>query len=157
MKCETRADSRPVNLGWMCMMLLGIGALASLSGCVIVVRQPGVAYYPPPAPPPAQEPVPAPAAAPAADADMEQLVAPIALYPDPLLAVVLPASTYPDQIQAAAQWLSYNPTPDNFQIDQQPWDPSVKALVHYPAVLNYMNNDIDWTRSLGSAPAPFSW
>ena len=148
MKREERVDSRAVNLGWMCAMLLGIGALASLGGCVIEVGQPGVAYYPPPAPP-AQEPAPAPAA----DADMEQLVAPIALYPDPLLAVVLPASTYPDQIQAAAQWLSYNPSPDNYQIDQQPWDPSVKALVHYPSVLNYMNNDIDWTRSLGSAVA----
>jgi hypothetical protein len=152
MNREKRVHSRHVNLGWLCVMLLGIGALASLGGCVVVVRQPGVAYYPPPAPPP-QQPAPAPAPAPAADAGMEQLVAPIALYPDPLLAVVLPASTYPDQIQAAAQWLSYNPSPDNFRIDQQPWDPSVKALVHYPSVLTYMNNDIDWTRSLGSAVA----
>jgi hypothetical protein len=143
-----------------CAVLLGTVALAGLGGCVIQVRPDGIiALGPEPAPavvyqqaPPVEE-VPAPAQPGAADADMEQLVAPIALYPDPLLGVVLPASTYPDQIQAAAQWLSYNPSPDNYQIDQQPWDPSVKALVHYPSVLTYMNNDIDWTRSLGSAVA----
>ncbi len=86
-----------------------------------------------------------------ADAALQQLVAPIALYPDPLLAVLLPASTYPDQIQQAAYWAQMNQGAPDAVIAQQPWDPSVQALVHYPSVLQYMNGDMQWTTSLGSA------
>jgi hypothetical protein len=84
-------------------------------------------------------------------ADMEQLVAPIALYPDPLLAQVLPASTYPLEIQSAANWLQANPSPSEQAIDAQALEPSIKALLHYPAVLQMMNAQIDWTQQLGIA------
>jgi hypothetical protein len=84
-------------------------------------------------------------------AGLHALVAPIALYPDPLLAVLLPASTYPGQVAQAGQWLQANPSPSNVLIDTQPWDPSVKALLHYPTILTQMNSDPRWTESLGSA------
>jgi Protein of unknown function (DUF3300) len=82
---------------------------------------------------------------------LQQLVAPISLYPDPLLAQVLTAATYPNQIQQSDQWLRANPSPPETIIDMQPWDSSIKALVHYPSVLDYMSNNIGWTRSLGAA------
>jgi hypothetical protein len=78
---------------------------------------------------------------------MDNLLAPIALYPDPLLAQVLVASTFVDQVTDAAQWLQANNDPN--MIDMQPWDVSVKAVAHYPAVLFMMNDKIDWTTSLG--------
>lgn len=109
------------------------------------------AYYPPPAaeyPPPA--PAPAVVESPAA-AELHPLVAPIALYPDPLIAVVLPGATYPQQLQDANAWLASYPQPPQGAIDAQPWDPSVKALVHYPTVLAQLTRDMPWTQSLGSA------
>jgi uncharacterized membrane protein YgcG len=83
--------------------------------------------------------------------DLEPLVAPIALYPDPLLGVLLPACTYPQQITQAAEWLANNPNPADAMIDAQPWEPAVKALVRYPTVLTQLNSDAQWTQSLGSA------
>lgn len=82
---------------------------------------------------------------------IDQMTGPIALYPDPLLAELLPASTYPQQIQQAAQWLAYNPAPSDILINMQPWDASVKALLHYPSVLAYMNANLSWTEALGVA------
>lgn len=112
---------------------------------------PAPAYYPPPetvAPAPA--PVPAVTESPAA-AQLQPLVAPIALYADPLVAEILPASTYPQQIQDANGWLAANPNPPQYAIDAQPWAPPVKALVHYPTVLSQLARDTQWTESLGSA------
>jgi hypothetical protein len=103
-----------------------------------------------PAPPVVVE-TSAPAPVTAEVADLQPLVAPIALYPDPLLSIVLPAATYPSQVCQAAQWLAGNPSPSEALIDAQAWEPSVKALVHYPRVLNQMNGDPKWTESLGSA------
>ncbi|MBZ5553757.1 MAG: DUF3300 domain-containing protein [Acidobacteriia bacterium] len=80
---------------------------------------------------------------------LDNLVAPIALYPDPLLAQVLLASTFVDQISDAAQWVGSNNDPN--YIDSQPWDVSVKAVAHYPSVLYMMRDRIDWTTSLGQA------
>ncbi|HEX4054936.1 MAG TPA: DUF3300 domain-containing protein [Tepidisphaeraceae bacterium] len=140
--------------------LLAVVALIGFSGCVPVVffGPPAPVYYGPPvyvpppqpyyAPPPEAEAPPAPESS---DTDLQQLVAPIALYPDPILADILPASTFPDQIQAAAQWMQENPSPSDDAIAAQPWDPSVQALVHYPTVLTYMSGEIAWTQSLGSA------
>jgi hypothetical protein len=80
---------------------------------------------------------------------LDNLLAPIALYPDPLLAQVLPASTFVDQIDEAGRWLrAYN---DPNGIDDMPWDVSVKAVAHYPSVLYMMSDKIDWTTSLGQA------
>ena len=80
---------------------------------------------------------------------LDNLLAPIALYPDPLLAQVLPAATFVDQVDEAARWMrAYNNTN---AIDDQPWDVSVKAVAHYPSVLYMMSDQIDWTISLGQA------
>ncbi len=87
----------------------------------------------------------------AANVQLDQLVAPIALYPDPLLAQLLPASTYAEQVQEAGQWLQANPNPTEDAIEAQPWSPNVKALVHYPAALQTLDKDPQWAQSLGSA------
>ena len=84
-----------------------------------------------------------------APVQLDQLVAPIALYPDPLLAVILPASTVPSDIALAAQYAEANGDPAG--IDAQAWDQSVKALAHYPDVLKWMNDNADWTSALGAA------
>ncbi|HXE51515.1 MAG TPA: DUF3300 domain-containing protein, partial [Tepidisphaeraceae bacterium] len=101
------------------------------------------------APPPASAaPVPVESAA---AAQLHPLVAPIALYPDPLVAIVLPASTYSQQVQDANAFLAARPLPPQPEIDAQPWDPAVKALVHYPTVLAQLARDPSWTQSLGAA------
>jgi hypothetical protein len=80
---------------------------------------------------------------------LDNLLAPIALYPDPLLAQVLTAATFPDQIDEAARFVRANSDPN--YIDSQPWDVSVQAVAHYPEVLYKMANDLDWTTALGQA------
>ena len=80
---------------------------------------------------------------------LENLLAPVALYPDPLLAQILVAATFADQIDDAARWMrSYN---DPYGVDARPWDVSVKAIAHYPKVLFMMADRIDWTTALGQA------
>ncbi|GEM_PF-285077 len=80
---------------------------------------------------------------------LENLVAPIALYPDPLLAQVLLAATFPDQIDEASRTVrAYGA---GYAVDSAPWDVSVKAVAHYPTVLSMMADKIDWTTSLGQA------
>jgi len=80
---------------------------------------------------------------------LDNLLAPIALYPDPLLAQILPAATFPDQIDDAARFCRGGGNPDD--IDTQPWDVSVKAVAHYPTVLYVMADSLDWTTALGQA------
>lgn len=80
--------------------------------------------------------------------ELDDLLAPIALYPDPLIAQVLPASTFIDQIDEAARYVKERGTA---YIDDQYWDVSVKALAHYPDVLFMMDQKYDWTVSLGQA------
>lgn len=81
--------------------------------------------------------------------ELDDLLAPIALYPDPLLAQILPAATFIDQIDEAARFVrQYGKTA---RIDDQPWDVSVKAMAHYPDVLFMMDQKNDWTVSLGQA------
>jgi hypothetical protein len=86
---------------------------------------------------------------------ISNLVAPIALYPDPLLTQVLVASTYPLEVVEAEQWLQQNRSLTGAQLmdaaKQQNWDPSVQALVAFPDVLNRLNSDIQWTTALGNA------
>ncbi len=79
---------------------------------------------------------------------LDNLLAPIALYPDPLLAQVLPAATFVDQVQQAAGWVQSN---GENGIDGQYWDVSVKAVAHYPMVIQMMATRIDWTTSVGQA------
>jgi hypothetical protein len=86
---------------------------------------------------------------------LDNLVAPVALYPDPLLGQVLAASTYPLEITEAQQWLQHNRNLQGAQLldaaKQQNWDPSVQALVAFPDALNLLANDIRWTTDLGNA------
>jgi hypothetical protein len=88
---------------------------------------------------------------------LDRLVSPVALYPDPLLAQVLAAATFPDEIPDAARWadqhhhLSGDQLAQQINYDQLPWDPSVQALLPFPAVLNTMASDMDWTNDLGNA------
>jgi hypothetical protein len=118
------------------------------------VYEPQPAYAPPPptyTAAPEQAPAPAPVAESPAAESLQPLVAPIALYSDPLIAIILPGSTYPQQLQEANGWLASYPQPPQGAIDAQPWAPSVKALVHYPTVLSQLTSDMQWTDSLGSA------
>jgi hypothetical protein len=86
---------------------------------------------------------------------LERLVAPIALYPDALVAQILAASTYPTQITDAEGWLQIHPglSSDDLgkQVDKQEWEPSVKALVQYPSVLANLSKNLGWTSELGDA------
>ncbi len=82
---------------------------------------------------------------------LDNLLAPIALYPDPLLAQVLVAATFPDQIDDAARFVRADPNPGD--VDGQWWDVSVKAVAHYPTVVAMMADKLDWTTALGQAYA----
>ncbi|MGH8432893.1 MAG: DUF3300 domain-containing protein [Pseudomonas sp.] len=112
-----------------------------------------------PTPAPAAVP-PAAAAAPAKDAvfnqeQLDQMLAPIALYPDPLLAQVLMAATYPGNVAEAAAWSRAHPDAKGDdavkQVATQPWDPSVQSLVAFPQVLELLGQDAAWTQRLGDA------
>lgn len=81
--------------------------------------------------------------------ELEQLLGPIALYPDPLISELLPASTQPAQIVQAERYLAGGGDPN--AIDFQPWDSSVKALAHYAEVLKWMDDNLNWTAELGQA------
>jgi uncharacterized protein DUF3300 len=113
------------------------------------------------APPSPQDQQPAPPAGQAAayaqqtPEQLQQLVAPIALYPDSLVAQILAASTFPEQVVEADRWVQANPDLKGDAlgqaVDQQPWDPSVKALTGFPSVLGNMDKNLSWTSSLGDA------
>ncbi|MFI5095627.1 MAG: DUF3300 domain-containing protein [Candidatus Acidiferrales bacterium] len=86
---------------------------------------------------------------------IQQLVAPIALYPDSLVAQILAASTFPEQVVEADRWVQAHPDLKGEAlgqaVDQQPWDPSVKAITAFPSVLGNMDKNLSWTSSLGDA------
>jgi len=104
------------------------------------------APQPPPAPPPDQALTPD---------QLDDLVAPIALYPDPLVSQVLVACTYPLEVVQAYQWLQRNPGLTGAAltqaVQQQGWDPSIQALVVFPDVIKRLNDDVTWTTNLGNA------
>jgi hypothetical protein len=132
---------------------------AILAVAVALLSQPVAAQQPYPGQPPyPQQPPPYYGQAPVFYPDqLDSLVGRIALYPDPLLAHVLTASTYPDQIQPAAEWadahryLSGDALARAIYDDHLPWDPSVLAIVPFPGVLDMMARDPGWTQQLGSA------
>jgi hypothetical protein len=107
------------------------------------------------APAQATQAAPAPPYTQSTPEQLQQLVAPIALYPDSLVAQVLAASTFPEQIVEADRWVQANPDLKGDAlgqaVDQQPWDPSVKALTAFPSVLGNMDKNLSWTSSLGDA------
>ncbi|MBK7414760.1 MAG: DUF3300 domain-containing protein, partial [Dechloromonas sp.] len=88
--------------------------------------------------------------------ELDQLMAPIALYPDALLALgILMAATYPLEVVEAARWVKANPKVTGKALEdamaKQSWDPSVKSLTSVPQVLAQMNDKLDWTQKLGDA------
>jgi hypothetical protein len=127
----------------------------ALLGCLILllVAPPGALAQVPPPPPPPSAGAPAPPTFGAEELD--QLLAPIALYPDALLAQILMAATYPLEVVVAARWVQANPNVQGPQLEaamqQQPWDPSVKSLTAFPQVLAMMNARLDWTQKVGDA------
>jgi hypothetical protein len=82
-------------------------------------------------------------------AELDQMLGPIALYPDPLIAEILSASTLPSQIVMADRYIGDGGDPN--QIDQQPLDPSVQALAHYPNVLKWLDDNLQWATQMGQA------
>jgi hypothetical protein len=93
--------------------------------------------------------------APLSAEELQKITAPIALYPDSLVAQVLGASTFPDQVEFAANWLHQNSSLTGKTlmqaVDQQTWDPSVKALTQFPSVLEDLSKNLAWTSALGEA------
>lgn len=127
------SNSRPhVPFGARALVPAAAAAVLLLTVCA------PVAYMQEP-PPPAQQ----------ADADpLDQLLAPVALYPDPLLSILLPAATFPSDIAAAGDYLRNGGDPGG--VDAQPWDPSVRSLAHYPSVVTWMAENGAWTQSVGA-------
>jgi len=135
-----------------------LGILLSVAIVFAATPQSFAAYQPQEAP--AQTPAPAPGTPAPAYAQqtpeqLQQLVAPIALYPDSLVAQVLAASTFPEQVVEADRFVQSNPNLKGEDlgktVDRQPWDPSVKALTAFPSVLGNMDKNLSWTSSLGDA------
>ena len=93
--------------------------------------------------------------APFTEAELDQMLAPVALYPDTVLSHVLIAATYPLEVVQAARWSRHNPSLRGEEavaaVDHKDWDPSVKALVAFPELVARMDEDLDWTQRLGDA------
>ena len=138
---------------WMCALLgmLHVSIPARSQGADTNTQAPGTA----PAQPPSSAPSPAPDQPALKPAELDALVAPIALYPDPLLANVLMASTYPLEVVRAERWVNQNKNLKGDALkaaaEKQAWDASVKALVATPSVLQLMSERLDWTQKLGEA------
>ena len=119
-----------------------------LISCLAITGQQGLNSQPGAAEPPV------PQATEETPAQLEQLVAPIALYPDSLVAQILSASTYPDEVLNAANWMDQQHLSGQAladAVDKQLWDPSVKALTQFPSVLANMKQNLAWTSELGDA------
>jgi Protein of unknown function (DUF3300) len=143
----------------------GASQAASTPRTIIAAPPPaaaaGAGIQAPPAAPAPRTIIPAPppdgAAAPdaLAPAELEALVAPIALYPDPLLGQVLVAATYPLEVVQAQQWIAQQPDLKGDALleaaQKQPWDPSVQALVAFPDLIKRLSENIGWTTDLGNA------
>ena len=99
--------------------------------------------------------VPGPPPGAASAEELQELVSPIAIYPDLLIAQILVASTYPNQIVDSHAWLKQNSNLSGDQladaVNAQPWDPSIKSLTQFPSVLQTMNDSLAWTSALGEA------
>jgi hypothetical protein len=132
-------------------MRIGESLVAIL--CVLALAPGDTAVY---AQPTALQSAPTDQTAPTIPADqLDSLVAPIALYPDPLLSQVLVASTYPLEIIQLQQWLQKNPglTGDALTnaVQKQDWDPSIQAMSVFPDLVKRLSDDIKWTTDLGNA------
>jgi hypothetical protein len=132
--------------------------LVAASAMSVLAQAPLPPLQPPPPPTGAQAALPVPQAPPAyPPMELDRIVTPIALYPDPLLAQVLAAATYSDQIPEAARWADEHHTltgpalANAIADDRLTWDPSVQALLPFPSVLDMMASAMPWTQELGNA------
>jgi hypothetical protein len=132
---------------WIGSLNLHVTLLALLVGAGAVLSSAGLAAAQEAAP---EEAAAAPEAELLSAEEIRELVAPVALYPDELLAVVLPATTNPLQIVQAQRYLDKRQTDQSLKPDQA-WDPSILALLNYPDVVAKMNDDLEWTENLGTA------
>ncbi len=132
--------------------------LSPVLASLLIIATPALNGYAQPAAPQqanakVEGPGPAPGAA--SPEQLQELVSPIALYPDLLVGRILAASTYPDQVVAAHEWLEQNPKlpPDELaaEVNAQAWDPSIKSLCQFPQVLKTMKDSLAWTSALGEA------
>jgi hypothetical protein len=98
---------------------------------------------------PAQGPADSPPTPRRTAAELDELLGPIALYPDALIAIILPASTYPSDIVLAARYLAAGGNPA--RVEEKSWDSSVKALTRYPDTLRWLDENLDWTDQVGDA------
>ena len=125
--------------------------IAVFLSCCLVLLGAGDGFASP------QTPPAPPQAAQQSPEQLQQLVAPIALYPDGLIAQILPAATYPAEVVEAQKWMAQHKdlTGEALakEVDKQSWDPSVKALTQFPAVLGNMNQNLAWTSELGDVYA----
>lgn len=118
----------------LCVLLLALGFAASI--------QPAAAEE--------DNATPAQAPAPLLSSDqLRELLGPIALYPDPLISLILPASTVTSDIVMADRFITSGGNPD--EVESKPWDPSVKGLVRYPDTLKWLDDNLDWTAQVGDA------
>jgi len=135
------------------MRCLFFFAFATLTGIVAVRSQTTNAFAPSTASAvsaPAASPSPPPSApAKKSISELEKLVEPIALHPDPLIAIILPAAAYPLEIVQAARFVK--DTNNVAKVDSQPWDDNVKAVAKFPEVITKMDADLPWTIDLGNA------
>lgn len=119
---------------------------------LLAVPPGALGQFAPPSPPPLEGAIAPPIFR---QEELDQLLAPIALYPDALLAQILMGSTYPLEVVQAARWVKAYPNVSGPQLEeamqQQPWDPSVKSLTAFPQVLAMMDGNLDWTQKLGEA------
>lgn len=145
-RSKPKSPRQPSGRRWTA---LGLAAALVLSACNEEAPPPAAQAVVSPAPQLAASYTPPPAET------LYQMVAPIALYPDKLVAQVLAASTYPDQVAAAEVWIGQNPglrkTALAEAVDAQPWDPSVKSLTAFPNVLGQMAGNLPWITALGKA------
>jgi hypothetical protein len=137
----------------LAVVISGSMMLASITGgCATEAAQPETEPPVQAAPSPAVDA--SPVAQPSAN-DLDQLVAPIALYPDALVAQILAAATYPTEVVEADRWMQQHSDLKGDAlaqaVDPQSWDPSVKALAQFPSVLEMMDKNLSWTSSLGDA------
>ena len=144
--------NRSSDLAGAAWVRKGFSLLLSLSLCLTALPEGVVAMQDTSALPTSSR---APEYATKTPEQLQQLVAPIALYPDSLVAQILSAATFPEQVVEADRWIQAHPDLKGDAlakaVDQQTWDPSVKALTAFPSVLGNMDKNLSWTSTLGDA------
>ncbi len=151
----TRRHAQPSARHWRMALVTALGLSLAMPLPAQGPVTPAPAQKPPAGAAPAAQAAPAAGTVAFSQQELDQLLAPIALYPDALLAQVLMASTYPLDVVSAERWVRANPGLKDKALqdalDKQPWDPSVKSLAVFPQVLMMMSEQLDWTQKLGDA------